>query len=252
MQLKDKVALVTGGGAGIGRGIVERFLEEGARVAIAQRSVPDEVLMEDDAVLHVPADLSDVASVPAVVERTVEHFGGLDVLVNNAGVMFERHLSELGVDEWETMAAINLRAPVFLAQAALPHFRERGGGSIVNIGSVEGELTNPSHVAYAATKAGVHGMTRAMAIDLGAEGVRCNAIAPGWITSNLSEAYLDSKQDPAAAREALHALHPVGRLGQPRDVGDLAVYLAGDHARFLSGEVIVLDGGRTIRLPTPE
>jgi meso-butanediol dehydrogenase/(S,S)-butanediol dehydrogenase/diacetyl reductase len=149
------------------------------------------------------------------------------------------------------MTAVNLRAPLFLAQAAVRHMRQRGG-AIVNIGSVEGISANPDHAAYAASKAGVHGMTRAMAIDLGPDGIRCNAIAPGWISSDLSEQYLDSTADPEAARRALLGLHPVGRLGRPTDVGDLAVFLASDHAEFLTGEVIVLDGGRTARLPTPE
>jgi NAD(P)-dependent dehydrogenase (short-subunit alcohol dehydrogenase family) len=251
MELENKVALVTGGGKGIGRGIVERFLEEGAKVVVAQRSPLVEALSGREGVAHVEADLSDTRSLAMVVERAAAVFDGLDILVNNAGVMFERHVTEISIEEWERMEAVNVRAPLFLAQAAIPYLR-RQGGNIVNIGSVEGLLTNPAHAAYAASKAGVHGMTRAMAIDLGPEGIRCNAIAPGWITSDLSEEYLDSKVDPAAAREELNRLHPVGRLGRPEDVGDLAVYLAGDHAQFITGEVVVIDGGRTIRLPTPE
>ena len=147
------------------------------------------------------------------------------------------------------MMAVNLRAPLFLAQAALPHLRERGGGSIINIGSIEGLGANPDHAAYCASKAGIHGMTRAMAVDLGADNIRCNAIAPGWIASELSETYLDSYPDPAAARDALNRLHPLGRVGRPTDVGDLAVYLASDRSSFLTGEVVVLDGGRTAKLP---
>jgi meso-butanediol dehydrogenase/(S,S)-butanediol dehydrogenase/diacetyl reductase len=129
--------------------------------------------------------------------------------------------------------------------------RQRGHGSIINIGSIEGLAANPAHAAYCATKAGIHGMTRAMALDLGADGIRCNAIAPGWIASDLSDDYLSSQGDPAAAREALNGLHPVGRLGRPSDVGDLAVFLASERSSFLTGEVIVLDGGRTIKLPLP-
>jgi NAD(P)-dependent dehydrogenase (short-subunit alcohol dehydrogenase family) len=140
---------------------------------------------------------------------------------------------------------------LFLAQATLPHMRRRGGGSIINIGSIEGLAANPGHAAYCASKAGVHGMTRAMAVDLGADGVRCNAIAPGWIASELSEAYLASLPDPPAAREALDRLHPLGHVGYPTDVGDLAVYLASSSSHFLTGEVIVIDGGRTARLPLP-
>jgi len=252
MNLTGKVAVITGGGRGIGRGIVDRFREAGAQVAVVQRRTLDSELDADPNVLHIEADLSDPATPEYVVQRAGEAFGGVDILVNNAGVMFEKHLSELTVDDWDVMAEINLRAPLFLAQEALPEFQKRGAGSIINIGSVEGKQANPLHTAYAETKAGVHGMTRAMAIDLGRYGVRCNAIAPGWIETDLSAKYLASRANSAATREALIALHPAGRLGTPEDIGNLAVFLASDNAAFLTGEVITLDGGRTVRLPTPD
>jgi NAD(P)-dependent dehydrogenase (short-subunit alcohol dehydrogenase family) len=251
VELEGKVALVTGGGRGIGRGIVDRFLEEGAQVTVVQRQSLDDALASHPRVAHVAADLSLSSSIAAAVEQAVERFGGIDILVNNAGIMFERTVSEIRLEEWDLMMAVNLRAPVFLVQAALPHMRARGGGSIINIGSIEGLGANPHHAAYCASKAGVHGLTRAMAVDLGADGVRCNAIAPGWIASELSERYLESHPDPAAARDALNRLHPVGRVGRPTDVGDLAVYLASDRSGFLTGEVVVLDGGRTAKLPLP-
>ena len=251
MELQGKTALVTGGGRGIGRGIVDRFLEEGAQVAVVQRQPLDDVLTAHPQVAHVRADLADASSIATAVEQVVERFGGIDVLVNNAGIMFERSVSDIRLDEWDLMMAVNLRAPLFLAQAVLPSMRGRGGGSVVNIGSIEGLGANPQHAAYCASKAGVHGLTRAMAVDLGTDGIRVNAIAPGWIASDLSETYLESQRDPAAARDALNRLHPVGRVGQPTDVGDLAVYLASDRSRFLTGEIVVLDGGRTAKLPLP-
>ncbi|MGO4584629.1 SDR family NAD(P)-dependent oxidoreductase [Arthrobacter sp. 2RAF6] len=251
MQLEGKIALITGGGQGIGRGIVDRFLEEGAQVAILQRRPLDSELDKHAGVLGIQADVSDSSAISPAVERAVEQFGGVDILVNNAGIMFERSVSEIRPEEWDLMIAINMRAPLFLTQAALPHMRRRGGGSIINIGSIEGLAANPSHAAYCASKAGIHGMTRALAVDLGKDNIRCNAIAPGWISSELSESYLDSQADPAAILEALNRLHPLGRVGRPEDVGDLAVYLAGDKSGFLTGEVVVLDGGRTARLPLP-
>jgi NAD(P)-dependent dehydrogenase (short-subunit alcohol dehydrogenase family) len=223
MELQGKVALVTGGGRGIGRGIVDRFLEEGAQVAVVQRQPLDDVLTAHLQVAHIRADLADSSSIATAVEQAVERFGGIDVLVNNAGIMFERSVAEIRLDEWDLMMAVNLRAPLFLTQAVLPSMRRRSGGSIVNIGSIEGLGANPDHAAYCASKAGVHGLTRAMAVDLGADGIRVNAIAPGWIASDLSETYLESRPDSAAAREALNRLHPVGRVGRPTDVGDLAV-----------------------------
>ncbi|MDQ1594377.1 MAG: hypothetical protein QOH40_933 [Arthrobacter pascens] len=251
MHLEGKIALITGGGRGIGRGIVDRFLEEGAEVAIVQRRPLDPDLEKNPSVLGVSGDLSTSSELSGAVERAVEHFGGMDILVNNAGIMFERSVAAIRAEEWDLMMAINLRAPLFLAQATLPHMRQRGGGSIINIGSIEGVAANPGHAAYSASKAGIHGMTRAMAVDLGGDGIRCNAIAPGWIASELSETYLASLPDPAAAHEALNRLHPLGRVGRPEDVGDLAVYLASDRSGFLTGEIIVLDGGRTAKLPLP-
>jgi NAD(P)-dependent dehydrogenase (short-subunit alcohol dehydrogenase family) len=251
VQLKGKIALVTGGGRGIGRGIVDRFLEEGASVAVVQRQPLDDALTSNPQVVHIQADLSVSSSIATAMQRVVERWGGIDVLVNNAGIMSERTVSEILLEDWELTMAVNLRAPLFLTQAAVPHMRERGGGSVINVGSIEGLAANPGHAAYCASKAGIHGMTRAMAVDLGADNIRCNAIAPGWITSDLSETYLGSQPDTAAAREALSRLHPLGRVGRPTDVGDLAVYLASDKASFLTGEIIVLDGGRTAKLPLP-
>ena len=251
MQLEGKIAMVTGGGQGIGRGIVDRYLEEGAKVAIVQRGPLEPVLADDPRVLGLHADLSHASAITGAVESTAAHFGGIDILVNNAGIMFERSVTAIRPEEWDLVMALNLRAPLFLAQAALPHMRRRGGGSIINIGSIEGLAANPGHTAYCASKAGIHGMTRAMAVDLGEDNIRCNAIAPGWIDSALSETYLTTLPDPAAARETLNRLHPLGRTGRPEDVGDLAVYLAGDRSSFLTGEVIVLDGGRTAKLPLP-
>ena len=161
-------------------------------------------------------DLGVSSSIATAVEHAVERFGGIDVLVNNAGIMFERTVSEIRLEEWDLMMAVNLRAPLFLAQAVLPHMRERGGGSIINIGSIEGLGANPDHAAYCASKAGVHGMTRAMAVDLGADNIRCNAIAPGWIASELSETYLRVPRrpgrgprgpEPAASGRARRAAH---------------------------------------------
>lgn len=251
MQLKNKTALITGGGQGIGRGIVDRYLEEGAQVAISQRRQVEPALAKHPSVLSIQADLTDVAAVETIVRKTVEHFGCIDILVNNAGIMSECSISEILVQEWEQMIAINLRAPLFLTQAVLPHMQQRGGGSIINLGSIEGLAANPYHAAYCASKAGIHGMTRAMAVDLGQYSIRCNAIAPGWITTNLSEQYLESQPQQRAAREALNHLHPIGRLGRPTDVGDLAVYLASDQSSFMTGQILVLDGGRTAKLPLP-
>ncbi|UNY86511.1 MULTISPECIES: SDR family NAD(P)-dependent oxidoreductase [unclassified Pseudomonas] len=251
MLLNDKVAVVTGGGRGIGRGISEKMLEAGARVLVAQRQPLDEDLSANPRVAWCEADLGE-REAPYAIARAVEaHFGGADILVNNAGFMFEKSLDDMHEDDWDRMMAVNLRAPVFLAKALLPQMRRRGGGSIVNIGSIEGIGANPWHTAYCGSKAGVHGFTRAMAVDLGRDGIRCNAIAPGWINSELSDAYIDAQPQPELARAGLLKLHPVGRTGEPGDIGGVAVFLASDAAAFITGQVIVVDGGRTAKLPLP-
>src|SRR5699024_3006593 len=143
MQLDGQLALVTGGGQGIGRGIVESFVSEGARVVVVQRRPLDTELTQQG-VIGVQADLSAPSGLAAVVDDAADQLGGLDLLVNNAGMMIEREVSEVTVEEWDLMMALNLRAPMFLTQAALPYMRARGGGAVINIGSVEGQAVNPN------------------------------------------------------------------------------------------------------------
>ncbi|MER8390040.1 glucose 1-dehydrogenase [Mesorhizobium sp. M1380] len=249
-RLAGKIAIITGGGRGIGAGITQRFVEEGARVAIVQRHPPPDALL-GDRTIYVKADLANSGDIRSAVETVVEGFGGLDILVNNAGIMFEKTVEEMTEADWDQMMDINLKAPFLLAKAAMPHLRKRGGGNIINIGSIEGLASNPGHPAYSASKAGIHGFTAAVAVDHGHEGIRCNAIAPGWINSDLSEVYIDSMADSSRVRRELLAMHPVGRLGEPADVGNLAVWLASVESAFVTGQVYVIDGGRTKKLPLP-
>ncbi len=247
-NLGGKVAVVTGGGQGIGLGITRALLAAGASVLIAQRSAPAEDLGE---ARWVRADLAERDSFGIIEDALRQQFGRLDILVNNAGFMYEKTLEALSWEDWNRMLAVNLSAPLFLCQRLLALLRENGGGSIVNIGSIEGLAANPEHAAYCATKGGIHALTRALAVDLGSDGIRVNAIAPGWIRSELSDNYINAQADPAAAWQDLYAMHPVGRVGEPADVGKLAVFLAGDDAGFISGQVFVIDGGRTSKLPLP-
>ena len=249
-RLAGRVAVVTGGGRGIGLGITQRFLEEGAKVAIIQRRPPENRQIEGQAI-HVQADLSKPDDIAKAIDSTFKQFGGLDILVNNAGIMFEKTVEEMSEADWDQMMAINLKAPFLLTKRAMPFLRRNHRGSIINIGSIEGLASNPGHPAYSASKAGLHGFTAAVAVDHGRDGVRCNAIAPGWIHSELSEIYLEDMPDSARVRRELLAMHPAGRLGEPRDVGNLAVWLASDESSFVTGQVYVIDGGRTKKLPLP-
>ncbi len=251
MKLDNKVAVVTGGGRGVGKGISEKLLEYGARLLIAQRQPLEGDLATDPRVTWFSVDLAEPGAPVAIAEAVEQRFGGADILVNNAGIMFERSLDEMSEEEWDKMMAINMRAPVFLAKALLGQMRRRGGGSIINISSIEGIGSNPWHAAYCASKAGVHGFTRALAVDLGQDGIRCNAIAPGWINSDLSDAYINQQANPEQARHGLLSLHPVGRTGESRDIGGAVAFLASDEAAFITGQVLVVDGGRTAKLPLP-
>jgi NAD(P)-dependent dehydrogenase (short-subunit alcohol dehydrogenase family) len=249
-QLTGKTAVITGGGQGIGLGISQSFLAAGAALLIAQRSPLPAELNNRPEVLWVEADLSQPDSYEKITNAANEKFGAVDILVNNAGIMFEKDLEAMQPAEWQQMIAINLTAPVFLTKSLLPKLR-KSQGCIINIGSIEGIDANPEHIAYCATKGGVHAMTKAMAVDLGKDNIRVNAIAPGWIRSALSDDYINAQESPEAAWEDLYKMHPLGRIGEPEDVGKLAVYLASDDAGFMTGQVIVLDGGRTSKLPLP-
>ena len=239
----DKVALVTGGRSGIGQAISRRLRDEGAQVFTAQRG-------EDSEFDAIVADLTDPQSPGRVVAELIARAGQLDVLVNNAGVMQEASVEEMTLADWQRSLTVNLTAPFALIKAALPHLRITRG-SIVNTGSIEGLGSNPGHVAYCASKAGLHGLTRAVAVDHGAEGIRCNAVAPGWIDTDLNIDFIESMADPNAFRREIGTIHPVGRSGRPEEVAALVAFLAAEESGFITGQVYTVDGGRMAKLSLP-
>ncbi len=185
-----------------------------------------------------------------MVEEVFAKAGRLDILVNNAGLMFEGTALEASATDWAETLQVNLTAPFMLIKYALPHLIAQGG-SIVNIGSIEGLGSNPRHPAYCASKGGLHALTRAIAVDHGKDGVRCNAIAPGWIDTDLNTAFVESLGDPETFKAALGKIHPVGRVGTPEEIAGLAVWLASGEAQFVTGQVWTVDGGRMSQLSLP-
>ncbi len=241
-RFAGKVALVTGASSGMGKATADMLAEGGARVFTAQRG----------AAAHeaIAADLSDPEAPARVIEAVRAAAGRLDVLVNNAGVMREGRVEETPLADWHLQLQVNLTAPFLLIRHAMPLLRD-GGGAIVNVGSIEGLGSNPRHPAYGASKAGLHGLTRAVAVDHGCDGVRCNAVAPGWIDTPLNVEFIESLGDPAAFRQEIGRIHPLRRTGQPEEVARLICWLASDEASFVTGQIFTIDGGRTAQLSLP-
>lgn len=251
MLLKDKVVLVTGGARGIGRAIAETVIAEGGHAAVVDiaESGADTVrdLQARGQAFFVRADVRREPDVAAAVAACLDRFGDLDVLVNNAGVNAYFDAATMTEADWEAVFAVDLKAAWLTAKHVLPRLIAKRCGAIVNISSIHARLTVPGMFPYAAAKAGLEGLTRSLACDCGPHNVRVNAVAPGFTRTYLVEEWLNRQPDPAAAERVVLSQHPLGRMAEPADVAAVVAFLASDLARAVTGAVVSVDCGHSIR-----
>lgn len=252
MKLKDRVALITGGGSGIGFATAIVFLEEGAKIAIADISEENgqralETIREKgyDAIF-LKADISKESDAKRIVEETISKFGSLDILFNNAGIWIEGKVEDLPVDEWDRIIGINLKGVFLCSKYAIPQMKQQGKGVIVNNSSCNGIVGDYGDPAYCASKGGVALLTRAMALDYAKQNIRVNAICCGEIETPMF--LLEAKTAGKSVeeyREEMAACHPIGRLGRPEEAAKAVLFLASDDSSFVTGTLLSVDGGLT-------
>jgi 3-oxoacyl-[acyl-carrier protein] reductase len=249
MQLKDQVALVTGGSRGIGRGIVLAMAQAGAKVAFVYRGSKDaaealvaEVTASGGVAEAIQADVSKVESAQAVVDGVVAKYGKLDILVNNAGVIRDGLFLRMDQDAWDTVLNTNLGGTFAFCKAVAQQMAlKQRSGRIINISSVAATHVNAGQCNYSASKGAVNSFTRALAVELGSRSVLVNAIAPGFIATDMSEAVINKAGDTIAKK-----MIPLRRLGKPEDIANVAVFLAGPGGSYITGQVITVDGGLSL------
>jgi NAD(P)-dependent dehydrogenase (short-subunit alcohol dehydrogenase family) len=245
--LDEKVAVVTGGAQGIGRAIVERFSREGAAVVSLDVDEEQGRAQASSRVAFIRCDVGVETDVRAALTAGVERFGRLDILVNNAGVNAYFDAPSLTEEEWDRFFDIDLKSAWLCAKHAIPHMRTAAGGSIVNVASIHALLTTKGMFPYAAAKAGLVGLTRSLALDHGPDGIRVNAVCPGYTRTRLTMDALLASADPDEAERAVGALHALGRIGEPAEVASVVAFLASDDASFITGTAVHVDGGLSAR-----
>ena len=250
MRLKDRVAIITGAGSGIGRASAILFAKEGAKVVVAD-FVPQSGLETVDIIkknggeaISVDADISKASEAEKTVKSAVKIYGKLDILFNNAGINLERTVTETTEPEWDRVQNINLKGVFLCSKYAIPEMIRGGGGVIINTASIRGLVGQYHLAAYCASKGGVVLLTKAMALDYGSNNIRVNCICPGGIETPMHLAFLATLKDPELEVQETLKKIPLGRMGQPEDVAWVALFLASDESAYLTGLAIPVDGGR--------
>lgn len=252
-RLDGKVAVLTGGAHGIGRASAKALAAEGARVAIGDvdeaegNACAQEIVDPSGDAMFLRTDVTSMDDVRALVGAAVERWGRLDVMVNNVGVAIAGAAGEMSEDDWRRVIDVNLTGVWRGMRVAIPIMLEAGGGSIVNMSSVQGHVGFVGWSGYAASKGGIDALTRQAAVEYAARGIRVNAIVPGTILTEMNERILREVDDPDALRAEWKQMHPIGRIGTPQEVAAVVVFLASDDASFVTGESLRVDGGMVVR-----
>ena len=249
-RLAGKVSIVTGAGSGIGRATAIRFAEEGARITcvdVTRDTVEATAAEIGDAAVAVAADVSDPAAVHAYTDATVERWGGLHVVFNNAGVNLPGIFHEATDDVVDRTLAVNVKGPIYGCRYAIPHMLRGGGGSLINTSSVNGLVAEPFLTVYATSKGAIIMLSKGIALDYAKQGIRCNAIAPGWVDTPVNYAHAEMLGGLDKVYADIDSFQPIGRPGEPREIANVALFLASDESSFVTGSVLVADGGMTAK-----
>jgi meso-butanediol dehydrogenase/(S,S)-butanediol dehydrogenase/diacetyl reductase len=251
MRLKDKVALITGAGSGIGRASAIRFAQEGARVVVVDwkpqggQETVAKIRAQGGEAIFVEADVSRDEDARRMIQTAVRAYGGLHVLFNNAAIQVFGTLPDTSEADWQRVMDVNLKGVYLGCKYAIPQMIAQGGGSIINMSSALGLVGDPDLPAYGATKGGILAMTRSMAQAHGRQGIRVNAICPGDVETPIVEEYFAHQPDPEEARRRIAAEYALGRIARPEEIANVALFLASDESSFITWTYIVVDGGLT-------
>lgn len=245
-MIAKKIAIVTGGGSGLGFAIAQKFVSENVTTIICGRNSEKLNAAKNilgDLCFAIACDVSDLKSIPPFVQTVIDRFGQIDILVNNAGINQKKEFTSVTDEEFERILTTNITGVFCMSREVVKHMLQKNAGSIINISSMAAQYGLPKVIAYSASKTAIDGMTRAMAVELSPNGIRINAIAPGFIFSEMTEKALNS--DPER-KSKVFARTPMGIMGQPEDIGNAAWFLASDAAKFITGVVLPVDGGNSI------
>ncbi|NRF95497.1 SDR family oxidoreductase [Paenibacillus frigoriresistens] len=251
MNLAGKTAIVTGGSSGIGEAIVRLFAANGVKVVIAdwneQEAVrlADELMSSGQHVVSVKSDVSRAADVQSLIQETVQRFGQLDILVNNAAVILPKFIEEVEEAEWDRLLNINLKSVYLTVKHSLPYLK-KSRGTIVNMASLNGLIGQKMNPVYAATKGGIVAMTKALALDYASDGVRVNCICPAGVSTPLLQHWIQEQDDPAATVQILNDMHPIGRPATSEEIAQAALFLASAQSGFVTGVALPVDGGASL------